>query len=338
MQTDRKENKMTQDVDAYGLLSAHRSAVMGFAILCVVFNHCTVDVFYPPLAFLKDVYLPADVFVFLSGIGVWESLSRYSTSAYIQHRLRKILPAWWIYVFVYAVLGRLQMGIRYTIPELLGFVTFTGYWMNMPWSGNWYAYAIMLFYFLAPVVFAMIRDSRKPAGTAVLLICIALVLSLPFLRREQLEAASRLPVFLLGMGFSAFLKGRRLSCRGLAVIGAAYLAGILGMFFAWRMPFQASRDIGVCWYPCFLAAPGACLLLAAAFEWLQSRWKGGCRLFHVLGSSAFEILLASDYIMLWAYERSDRGALSVLISAAGIFAGLVFHRVVLWIQKGVKPA
>ena len=33
------------------------------------------------------------------------------------------------------------------------------------------------------------------------------------------------------------------------------------MFFAWRMTFEASREIGVCWYPCFLAAPGACLLL-----------------------------------------------------------------------------
>ena len=42
--------------------------------------------------------------------------------------------------------------------------------------------------------------------------------------------------------------------------------------------------------------------------------------------------------MLWTYERSDRGLLSVLIAAGCIITGLVFHRVVLLIRKGVTPA
>ncbi len=335
---NNNHNIIAQGTDAWGLLSAHRSAVMGFAILCVVFNHCTVDVFFPPLAFLKDVYLPADVFVFLSGIGVWESLSRHSTAAYMCNRLRKILPAWWIYALVYAVLGRLQMGIRYSVPELLGFFTFTGYWMNMPWQGNWYAYAIMLFYLLGPVVYSLVRESRRPMVTAAVLTGLAFLISLSFLHREQLEAMARLPVFLLGMFFCAFLKGRGLSKKGLLLTGAAYLAGVFCMFLAWRMPFEASRETGVCWYPCFLAAPGACLLLAAAFEWLKKRAAWLCAAFRVLGESSFEILLAADYIMLWTYERSDRGLLSVLIAAGCIFTGLVFHRVVLLIRKGVTPA
>ncbi|MBO5544798.1 MAG: hypothetical protein J5949_09240, partial [Oscillospiraceae bacterium] len=101
---------------------------------------------------------------------------------------------------------------------------------------------------------------------------------------------------------------------------------------------EASRETGVCWYPCFLAAPGACLLLAAAFEWLKKRAAWLCAAFRVLGESSFEILLAADYIMLWTYERSDRGLLSVLIAAGCIITGLVFHRVVLLIRKGVTPA
>ena len=338
MQNGSQEKSITQGTDAWGLLSAHRSAVMGYAILCVVFNHCTVDVFFPPLAFLKDVYLPADVFVFLSGIGVWESLSRHSISEYAKNRLRKILPAWWIYVLVYAVLGRLQMGIRYSIPELIGFSTFTGYWMNMPWQGNWYAYAIMLFYMLGPVVYSLVRDSRLQKKTAAVVTCVAFLISLSFLHREELEAVSRLPVFLLGMFFCAFLKDRWLSKKELAIICAAYLIGIFCMFFAWRMTFEASREIGVCWYPCFLAAPGACLLLAAGFGWVQKRAKWVCAAFRVLGESSFEILLAADYIMLWTYERSDRGLLSVLIAAACIAVGLVFHRVVVLIRKGVASS
>ena len=59
------------------LLSKHRSAIMGFAILWIMLFHLHVSVDFTPFMIIKRLgYGGVDIFLFLSGFGLYYSCSK----------------------------------------------------------------------------------------------------------------------------------------------------------------------------------------------------------------------------------------------------------------------
>ena len=84
-------------------ISRHRSAIMGIAMICIILFHVGVprqDAFY---GVCRMGNIGVDIFLFLSGIGLWYSWTREPSGtqpflrrwlSFYWRRLRRVYPAW----------------------------------------------------------------------------------------------------------------------------------------------------------------------------------------------------------------------------------------------------
>ena len=198
----------------YYYLSKYRSELMGLAILWVVWFHSSVqlDFFHisfinKTFSFLKDIgYGGVDVFLLVSGMGIYNSLEKNDISKYIKNRIKRITPVWWSFLIISVLLGYFFFHIHFSKLEILGFATFTGFWIDMSNQGNWYVYAIMLFYLVSPIFYSLIKNSKNRLLMTIVLIAVALLVSVPFIGFFKIIVFSRVPIFLIGMFVSSSLK------------------------------------------------------------------------------------------------------------------------------------
>lgn len=195
----------------YGYLSGYRSELMGVAILLVIwfhavfsFEHLSMPLLRGGVSFLQSIsYGGVDLFIFVSGFGIWHSLKKNQVSSFFLNRLKKILPVWWTYLVILVVLRLLVFHSPMKKVEILGFAFFTEYWQGMSGQGNWYVYAIMLFYLISPVLFTLMDRSRNLNRTTLLILAAALLISFSFFYDYRLMAFARLPLFIVGMYIAA---------------------------------------------------------------------------------------------------------------------------------------
>lgn len=110
----------------YGLISKYRSELMGLSILWVVLFHSSIDLNFFPFSEIKSIgYGGVDIFLLVSGIGIYKSLEKNSISRFIKNRAKKIVPIWWTYLFLCVVLGSLFFKIHFSKMSILGYATFT---------------------------------------------------------------------------------------------------------------------------------------------------------------------------------------------------------------------
>ncbi len=76
--------------------STARAQIMGYAMLCIVFFHSSFPIAETSLFYaIKNLCdIGVDIFLFVSGIGIWFSLNKHANvAAYVQRRCLRILPA-----------------------------------------------------------------------------------------------------------------------------------------------------------------------------------------------------------------------------------------------------
>ena len=89
------------------LLSSYRGALMGVAIIWVMLYHLgDIDVSVIRVIFGVG-YGGVDIFLFLSGFGLYFSLSKKENSLtrYYKKRFCRVLPEFWLYLLVLFFLG-----------------------------------------------------------------------------------------------------------------------------------------------------------------------------------------------------------------------------------------
>ena len=186
MNNTQIKNKANNSNTPYFYLSKYRGVIMGIMILWVIIFHSSftfnsgVPFIDKTLNFIKDIgYGGVDVFFLLGGMGIYNSLEKNDLGTFYKNRLIKILPTWFIYLFVLMMVSSYVYFSPYTGGEVFGFVTFTGFWMNFAGQGNWYIHATMLFYFIAVYIhFFMKKSNRK-----ILLVSLIALVSIVFAMR-----------------------------------------------------------------------------------------------------------------------------------------------------------
>ncbi len=327
------DDAVKRKLTPYQLISRHRSALMGFCILWIVFYHSSVVPHTALIRYFKGTAYPAlDIFLFVSGMGTFNSLARNNVPTFYRHRLQKIVPIWWSYFLIRLVVGKLRFGLGYTFQEAIGFLTFTGYWIPYLNHANWYLYGIMFFYLIAPGLYGVMRDSRNPLKTSIILMLGAWVISIPFIGHHGLQVFSRLPVFLLGMLFSAYYKDRpapKIASAVCCVLGLGIIFLIERHVKLHPEDYYPMVDAGVFWYPIILCSPPLAWYLARLFERMENTPL--CLVNRGLsktGLAALEILLATDYLFEGTYDWNDGGKVSFLLMICAITAGFVYHFVI----------
>ena len=314
-------------------VSRYREELKGIAILWVVYFHSPLVL---PGAWdtLRAIgYGGVDIFLFLMGMGLFRSLSNgEELRSYASRRLWRVLPAYLPLLLLWMAVMFPGYGLSpvQAARGVLGNLTMVGYWIQTPKVFNWYANAQFLFFLIAPVCYAVLVRSRKPAYALALLLAISAGVGTANIGLKQMMAVSRLPVFLLGMAFGMDWRISRRRGFVRAAYAVALALGLALLVYGLRLGDGVLIDYGLYWYPFALITPGLCVGLA--YGW--TKLAGMSRFFRPLrmvGESSFEIYL----INIWMVELAKGGHLTdtwawIGLCIGNVLLGMGYHRLVGW--------
>lgn len=207
-----------------------RSELMGAAMLFVILFHVALDrgdAFYG-LRRLGNVGV--DIFLFLSGVGLWYSWSKTpSLRHFYRRRLVRIIPTWLVCATAFYLPDYLGAR-RYStsLLDLLGDITINwDFWLHDELT-FWYVPAIMLLYLLAPWYMRLIQRWSIYRWSVVLMIswCVMVQWVLPIHHAVgHLEIFwSRVPIFFLGINCGEQIRtGRTLESEAMWLIVATFV-------------------------------------------------------------------------------------------------------------------
>lgn len=183
-------------------ISEHRASIMGVAMLSVMLFHQYFTSVFPFNFFHNFGYWGVDVFLFLSGMGLVNSLKKYDVVTFYKRRFMRIVPICILCgTAKYSVF--LQLGSSITsIEEVLHI----GLW-SIASLDLWFIHTIIILYVISPILYFLLR--KRPVETLVGIILISLINSFTLLPQVGYDWLSpsgvtawtlrRLPVFAWGM-------------------------------------------------------------------------------------------------------------------------------------------
>lgn len=324
-------------------LSDSRTFLMGTAILGIVLFHMRAKSICPEgalAAFFNDLvgmgYGGSDVFFFLSGFGIAWSLKRDSHyGRYLTRRAKKLFPAYYPFILLYILSVAWIRGI--TGKEILGNLTFIGFWFQWDNQFNWYIQSAMAFYLLAPAAYRVVEEWRDWRSW-LLLTVFALALQVVFFGEYQMIAITRVPVFLLGLYLGTLEKGSMAwTRRRLAAVVTLFLGGLV----LWKMSQpRLTWGNGLYWYPFLVLAPAGCLLTAALRPyWLRLGWVRKIdEVICLCGRCSYEIYLV-HLLFFETILAKQTGNLFWLTMAVMFTAlGVGYHFLISWAMRKWKKA
>ena len=321
-------------------LNLSRNAIKGIAILWVIFFHAQLGLNGILYEIQKIGYGGVDIFLFLSGYGLYRSLSRDQDLArYLKRRAARLLPVYlpfcllWFAV-MFPLLGRVRLD-SVVLRIIAGNLSMMGFFSGSPEVINWYVSMLALTVLSAPLFAACLRPGKHYWLRAAMLLAVLFVLGAAYIKNAQYMAFSRFPVFVIGMIFARPYKSETafpLLKWGLA---AAFLAGVAALYFCFaRMP-DLLNAYAMYWHPFVLITPALC----AGLGWLFVKCPSALRApFEVLGRASFEIFLFNAWLEVLGKRF---GIVSTPLEwAAGslvmIAIGLLYHWIVgKFVQKVV---
>lgn len=306
-------------------IGTHRNQIKGFAILWVVFFHAQLGL----TGILYDVqkigYGGVDLFLFLSGFGLYHSLAKNSdTGRYLMRRCRRLLPAYlpfclvWLCVMIPLYGGGMATSLRIAAGNLSMF----GFFANVPLMINWYVSMLALSLLLAPLFFAWLRHEDHGTVRVLALMAVCFGIGLAYVGNDEYMAVSRLPVFVLGMAFARPCQKEHKWLPSALAAGA--LAGFAALYACFARFPELLNDYAMYWHPFALIAPALC----AGLGWLFARTPGiVSRVFAVLGRASFEIFLFNVWLEVLGkkYGLAKTPAEWLLWSLGTVVLGLGYH-------------
>lgn len=190
----------------YRLFSKNKVFLMGCAMLLVAFFHSPITFSNNILMYIKNkLYIGVDIFLFLSGIGIYYSYTKNSNKKlFYKKRILKILP---VALLVSLLFGFIFYGIKYyTEEDFWASITFTNFLLGIGKFPIWYWYipSILILYLVSPFIIDYYNkyENKKPFYISIIIIISFLFLFslLPSLMNLQIFI-SRIPIYLVGLKF-----------------------------------------------------------------------------------------------------------------------------------------
>lgn len=269
---------MKEPIELAGF-SRYRSHLMGVAMIIVMLFH-TGGMRHDTIAFCisRCGNVGVDMFLFLSGIGLWYSwcrlcddnalASKCGTAGLLRrffiNRYARVYPAWLTIAILYYVPKYIggSIALDSTVTEIL---FNSGFWKNGELN-FWFVPAIMMLYTVAPAYMLLIRryPSYRMLPVAAMILCVLIQYFAPLHSHlGHLEIFfSRIPIFLLGINAGRFVRERHsLAPQAIWMIIAVFImcavacvnfeAGLRGRFplFIERMvyiPFSITGMLLLC--------------------------------------------------------------------------------------------
>jgi len=321
---------------------------MGLSIVWVLWFHADFTFDFIHVEFLRKIVFfiqemavyGVDLFMLVGGMGVFCSLQKNSTGTFYKNRLKRILPVWWLFLVIDIILGLLAVEVSLPLPEILGNAAFISYWLGLEDAGNWYVYAIMLFYLVSPLFYLILRKTRFSKWTYVLLIVAAFGLSFCFFNHSKLIVFSRLPIFLLGFLIAGRRDFQRMTKRSWIICLCCCIAGIVVLYVVTGRMVETLWLYGMWWYPFFVITPSLSLLIDGFFERVERGTAPLRKIMRAFGNASLEILLTSDVFMFkWIGLREmfpcSMELATLFLMILSIIGGLLIHAGLEAVKRGI---
>ena len=194
-------------------ISKHRTALMGIAAIMILLCHSARRISMPsaiayPLSFLN---IGVDIFLFLSGMGIYHSLEKLPKD---KNRFHKVMRGWYFrrysrilipYILIVIPFCGLTMYVEgESWSTIFKYFTTISFWTDH--TGFWFIALIIPLYFLAPLIFNFVSSRGGMKLLIILTICTIIALIPNMFDSEGAYVFSnfqfaiiRVPSFILGM-------------------------------------------------------------------------------------------------------------------------------------------
>jgi peptidoglycan/LPS O-acetylase OafA/YrhL len=150
-------------------VSENRTAIMGLAMLSVMLFHQYFTSVIPFNIFHNFGYWGVDVFLFLSGMGLVQSLKKNTLQEYYKRRYRRIIPSclfcgttkYLVFIFLGSSVAILKDGLK------MG-------WWSLASFDLWFIPTIIILYIISPLLYRLL--SKWPI-TVVIIISILMIIN-----------------------------------------------------------------------------------------------------------------------------------------------------------------
>ncbi len=321
-------------------LSRYRDEIKGIAIIWIVLFHSDMQLGSIAGSVLKYGYGGVDIFMLLSGFGLYRSLQKSSDlCGYLQRRAWRVLPAYlpFCVLWLCIMLPYFGMSLVQSARVALGSLTMTGWFADVKHITNWYVSLMLLTIMLAPLAYAVLSRSVKPYAALGAMVALTGAVSVCFWGKNSLMIYSRLPIFLIGMGMAMPCKIKNKPTKSIAFGAASFLIGTAILAAVSKLHPEYLNDIGMYWYPFILITPPLCLGLA----WMFGKLDKAKRFFaplRFIGKASFEIFLFNSWAEITAEPLgfTENNIKRLIFALLSIAVGSAYHIVVREVMKRVK--
>jgi len=229
-------------------ISRYRGELMGAAMLFVILFHVSMPRDNVMFALHRCGNVGVDIFLFLSGIGLWYSwVKTPSLRHFFLRRYLRVYPAWLVAACLFYIPNYLSPGGGYSpgFGHLIANIAFGWSFWRIDDLTFWYVPAIMMMYTFAPLYMMLIRRCGAFRWMPVAFMVWAVMVHY----YPPVHAAvghveifwSRIPIFLIGINCGQWVRGRRVAepCAWwlVAVVFAASLLMCMEFEQSWRGRF-----------------------------------------------------------------------------------------------------
>lgn len=246
---------------------------MGLAILWVMFCHSHIDV--SSSNFLSAIKwsgpMGVDIFMFVSGFGIYYSLSKNSSlKTYYKNRILRIIPYYTPIVLLYSLFQYSQniWGVDTVIKNVLTI----NYWLGADYSHifDWYVPAIIVIYALSPLFYKFFK--KKKNLTTIVTIGIFYIINFFIIGTKYTYlglVVMRVPIYIAGFWIADYVKNNQNTKLSLLQKTIAILALIAGFsFIAYLGIFHQDSYVIYFLYGIGLAVIPFCLIYSYLFSLL----------------------------------------------------------------------
>ena len=326
------------------LLSKYRAQLMGVAILMILFFHLPIDLPMPVSYAKKACECGVDIFLMLSGFGLYNSLNKNSDVVqFYKRRASRLFPSyipfiivWFACTAVSTALPLTAAGAASLIKQFIGNISMLGSVTGMENQFNWYVQAICWFYLLTPIFYRCISvESRKQRNRNIAVICVvfALLNITAFMNEDVLIPLARLFIFLLGIVF-ADMKNRKEDAKHLLPTAVVFMLAGFALWLVVGLKFYDYRRVlGLEWYPFFFIVPGLSMILCAVFEFINKNGFGRriLEFISVFGTASFEIYLIHIFfntVSAKYYNNPGYKIICLGFNIAAVVVGILYSRLI----------
>ena len=293
------------------LLSKHRNALMGFAMLWIMAFHIPELSGIKLFDFIQSVgYGGVDIFIFLSGFGLYFAMSKYDNNLdkYYKKRFMRIMPEFW---FVLVIVFLLQMDYSLdSFCNLIWDASTLRYWIGEP-SPMWFISFIIVLYAIYPFYFRLFKNYGMKVP--VLFICFGLLflcgyayMSVHIYENNLIGGVTifsfaRIPIFIIGSIFGYLANEEcnytlRNKDKSLCLI--CFFIAILLLGYSLKFAQDYLCTCSLYFLPFIVITPVLCVIFSICFE----KYKYIDKLFAWIGTLSLELFMCHAYIFKLFYE------------------------------------